>query len=361
LPHVSIFLPTLEGGGAERAMIYLAHGMCELGREVDLVVGKADGPYVAEIGTKIRLVDLKAQRLLFALPGLVRYLRQRPPTCLYSALGEANIVALWARSLARVPVPIIPGLRNNLSREMEANPTLKNRSMLHLARRLYPKADGIVAVSCGVADDAARRLDLSRSRITVIPNPVVAPKLFEMAAEPLHHPWFRTGQPPTILACGRLAPQKDCSTLLRAFARLGRSARLIILGEGEEMDALKRLAADLNILPDVDFLGFVRNPFWYMARAQVFVLSSIFEGSPNVLVQALACGCFVVATDCASGPREILDGVSGTSLVPVGDVAALAGAIERFLAPDMGRPGPRILQRFDRQEAAAAYLALAGA
>jgi len=214
--------------------------------------------------------------------------------------------------------------------------------------RLYPQAHNIVAVSQGVAEDLSTLIQLSPDRVTVIYNPVITPNLLEQALAPLTHPWFEREQPPVILGAGRLSLQKDFPTLLRAFAlvRQHRPARLVILGEGEERANLERLAIELGIQNDVSMPGFVDNPFAFMAKASVFVLSSAWEGFGNVLVEALACGCPVVATDCRSGPREILDNGRYGRLVPVGDHEALAKAIlETLDNPDFPADRQTRIQR----------------
>jgi len=210
-----------------------------------------------------------------------------------------------------------------------------------LIRGVYPWADAIVAVSNGVADDLSSTAGIARKRITTIYNPVVTPGLQEKARATLNHPWFAPGSPPVVLGVGRLAAEKDFPTLLKAFARVRavRKARLMILGEGRERATLEALAHELGVATDVELPGFVDNPFAYMARAAVFVLSAVWEGFGNVVVEAMACGCPVVSTDCPSGPAEIMDGGAYGSLVPVGDDAALAKAILSVLEtpPDLER------------------------
>jgi glycosyltransferase involved in cell wall biosynthesis len=202
-----------------------------------------------------------------------------------------------------------------------------------LARHSYAWADGIIAVSSGVADDLARVARLPRERIEVVHNPVVDRELPSKRKAPLDHPWFADGQPPVVLGLGRLKKQKDFPTLLRAFARLRstREARLVILGEGKQEQSIRSLARSLGIAKDVDLPGFDPNPFRYLARAACFVLSSAWEGLPRVLIEALACGCPVVSTDCPSGPHEILEGGRYGPLVPVGDERAMANAIAQVL------------------------------
>jgi glycosyltransferase involved in cell wall biosynthesis len=231
---------------------------------------------------------------------------------------------------------VIATERNTTTASTRRGTKWKRRYLPALLRRAYPMADAVVAVSDGVADHLARTTGLPRAAIRTIHNPVVGPDLPALAAEPVDHPWFRPGGPPVVLGVGRLVAQKDFPTLLRAFAavRRRRPARLVILGEGTAAarGALRSLAAELGCADDVDLLGFVANPFAYMARASAFALSSLHEGLPGVLIQAMACGCPVVSTDCPSGPAEILDGGRYGELVPVGDAEALGEVVLRALA-----------------------------
>lgn len=331
---ISIFIPSLYGGGAERAMLKLAGGIASRGFKVDLVLARAKGPYLAEVPTSVNLIDLKARRLMTSLPALIRYIRCEQPVAMLSAL-QANIIALVAKKLARVPTRLIVSERNMLSQKARHSGwDLRTRFTPFLARCIYPQADGIVAVTKGVADDLTQITGIPRERICVIYNPIVTPEFQEKTQTPLDHPWFKTGEPPVILAVGRLTKQKDYPTLIRAFAqvRKNRVVRLLILGEGEERPILEALVKELGVEEDVNMPGFVVNPYHFMVRAAVFVLSSRWEGLPGVLIEALYCGAPLVATDCPTGPREILsDGKYGL-LVPVGDSIALYQAIEKTLA-----------------------------
>jgi len=338
--RLAIFLPALYGGGAERTMLNLAEGIAAYGYATDLVLARAEGPYLAQVPGSVRLVDLKASRALFSVPALIRYLRSARPEAMLSALNYANIIALWARRLAGVPRRVVINEQNTFSRWKQQLPSLYSQLMPRLLKGFYPWADEIVAVSEGVADDLAQATGIPRERIQVIHNPVVTPELQAKAEAPLEHPWFAAGEPAVLLAVGRLTVQKDFATLVQAFARVRRAhpAQLLILGEGEERPVLEALVRQLGLEHDVSLPGFVANPYAYMARASLFVLSSRWEGLPTVLIEALYCGTPVVATDCPSGPREILrDGQYG-QLVPVGDVAALAQAIETTLAGQTPHP-----------------------
>lgn len=333
--------------------------MAELGESVDLIVGNAKGEYRSEVPPNVTLVDLSAPRMAFALAGLVRYLTSHRPERLYSALEEANIIALLANSLSGRKARVYPSLRNTLSDELLNAGGAKLRTMVWLARRLYPSAQGIIAVSSGVADDAAQLLGIPRERIEVVPNPTIVPEIFQLAEAPCDHPWFADRGSPVVLGCGRLSAQKDFATLIRAVALVRRKhpVKLIILGEGPLRGELEALAAELGLADDVSLPGFDPNPFAYMARASVFALSSIFEGSPNVVIQALALGLPVVSTDCPSGPRELLAGVRSGKLVGIGDAGAMAEAIDAFLQPSDPPPLPLELAEFDYRASAAAYLA----
>jgi len=310
-------------------MVNLARGFYDQGINVDLVLAKAEGPYLSEVPAGVRVIDLHSSRVLFSLPGLVRYLRRERPQSILSAMNHANIVAIWARKLARVQSRVVVTVHNTLSRATTNSSNFRVRLMPRLIRIFYPWADAVVAVSGGVAEDLAKTTGLPQERIRVIYNPIVTPELLEKAKKAVEHPWFAPGEPPVILSVGRLTKQKDYPTLIQAFALVRRKypARLMILGEGEERAKLEALAQELALQDDISLPGFVDNPYAYMARSAVFVLSSAWEGFGNVLVEAMAVGTPVVATGCPSGPAEILEGGKWGKLVPVGDANAMAQAI----------------------------------
>ena len=330
---IALFLPSLRGGGAERMMAHLARGFVERGLNVDIVLAKAEGPYLSQVPPEVRIIDLKASRVLLAFPGLIRYLRKERPAALLSTLNHANIVALFAKPISKVPTRVVTRIANTISTGLRSSPSIKKIINLYLMKYLYPRADGIIAISNGVADDIIEVVGLARDRIKVIYNPVVTPELFLQSKEPVEHSWFNNGLPPVILGVGRLTVQKDFTTLIKAFSivRKHRLTRLIILGEGEQRTKLEALVQELGLKDDVSMPGFVDNPFAYMSKASVFVFSSIWEGLGNVLIEAMACGCPVVSTDCPSGPAEILENGKWGKLVPVKDVEALAVAIENTL------------------------------
>ena len=328
-PRIAIFLQDLAGGGAERMMLHLAGGMADRRVAVDLVVVRAEGEYLSAIPSNVRLIDLGRRRTLASIPALVRYLRRERPTALLSALVHVNVAAILAACVSGRSQRIVISERNTISIDSATTATFAVRIAHWLVPWLYPRADGIVAVSAGVADDLAAYSGLPVERIKVINNPVVTPGLIALAREMPDHPWLSTDGPPVVLGVGRLSAQKDFQTLLEAFARVrrARSTRLIVLGEGTQRRELEAQVRRLQLTNSVALPGFVSNPYAYMARASVYVLSSRWEGSPNALVEAMACGTPVVATDCRSGPAEILAGGRYGRLVAVGEPDALARAI----------------------------------
>lgn len=330
---IAVFLPALEGGGAERSMLSLAGGIASAGHQVDLVLARATGAYMDEIPDDVRLVDLQCKGTLAALPALAKYLRRQRPDGMISALSRANVTAILARKLVRVPERLVVNEQNNLSNWALDADNWRSRVTPRCASLSYRWADALVAVSQGVADDLVDVCKIPARRVEVIFNPGATPDVLRKASIPLEHAWFGQDQPPVLVAVGRLYPQKDFENLLHAFARVrkDRHVRLIILGEGPERERLEALIERLNIGDDVQLPGFVDNPYQYMARAAAFVLSSRFEGLPTVLVEALMCGVPLISTDCPSGPREILRGGQFGLLVPVGQTDRLADAIERTL------------------------------
>lgn len=347
-PSVSLFYGFIGGGGAEKVLVHLARGFTEQGLKTDLVLCNAGGPHMWQVSSRVRVIDLNSRRIVEAFPKLVQYLRQEAPSVMLSTQHFTSELVIWAKYMAGVSTRIVITEQNTLSRKARFDSRLKYRLAPFSTKLFYPWADSIIAASQGVAKDLAQITNLPVDRIKVIYNPVVTPELLPLAKEPLEHPWFNPGEPPVILGAGRLQPQKDFPTLLRAFAQIRkrRPSRLVILGWGPELPQLQALARKLGVDSDVDFAGYVQNPFNYMAQSAVFVLSSAWEGFGNVLAEALAVNTPVVSTNCESGPAEILkDGEYGW-LSPVGDSDALTASILEVLEGKRKKVDPAWIEQF---------------
>jgi glycosyltransferase involved in cell wall biosynthesis len=359
---LTIFLPSLAGGGAERCMSIVANGLAARGVPVTLALAKAEGPFLAELQPSVRVLDFGARSAFGALPRLVRHLRADRPAALLAAMNHTNVVAALAHRLARSRSRLVLSERAHLTSMLAEFPGPSMRATRSLMRWTYPWAHSVVSVSDGVAQDLLQHVPLPEERSVTIYNPVVDAGLQRACELPPAHPWLVDGGAPGVLAAGRLIAQKGFDVLLEAFARLRRQrpARLLILGEGELRDVLLAQAQRLGIAQDVALPGFERNPFAAMRAASVFVLSSRFEGLPGVLIQAMACGARVVSTDCPSGPREVLEDGRWGALVPVDDVAALAEALAAAL--DQRQP-PDVRARaaeFSEERAVARYAQVLG-
>jgi glycosyltransferase involved in cell wall biosynthesis len=361
-PRVAFFLGSFGGGGIERIMAHLAHNFVKLGVEIDLILNRDDPTHLWRMPAETRIIDLKAPNLYSSIPGLVRYIQQERPDALLATDHYLNEVALLSKRIAGVPLRVVVAEHNQLSKTARNTTELKRRLAPLFTRYLYPWADGIVAVSHGVAQDLAQTAAIPLHRIHTIYNPVIDAQMLASGQEDPEHPWFTTASVPTILGVGKLEPQKDFPNLIRAFAKVRQCqpARLVILGWGPDLPQLQALVQELGIEADVDFPGYVQNPYAYMARTSVFVLSSAWEGLPTVLIEAMAFGTPVVSTDCESGPSEILAVGKYGYLTPVGDSEALAEAILQVLAGNQKPIDPDWLNQFGLETATSKYLDILG-
>jgi len=361
---LAVFLATSGHSGVDRVFRNLVPEFARRGLHVDVLAIRGHGPDYGELPAGVRRIVFGADHVNTALPALWCYLRRERPQVLLTDKDRVNRTALIARRLARVPTRVGVRLGTtpsvNLANRGAVERWLQTASM----RRLYRSADAVLVPSRGAAADLARLARLPPSLVHVVPSPVVGARMHALAGEPPDHPWFCDGGPAPILGVGELSERKDFATLLRAFARLRgerRTARLVVLGEGRRRAELEQLARTLGIADAVSLPGFVANPYCYMARAAAFALCSRWEGMPVVLIEALALGTPAVACDCPSGPREVLaDGRYGP-LVPIGDDAAFATALEGVLREPLP---PALLQEAVRgytvEASADAYLAALG-
>ena len=356
---IALVLHDLRGGGAERACLRLVRGMVQAGEAVDLILVRGEGAYLRDVPGEATLTVLDAPRVSRAILPLAAHLRATQPRAVLSALTHTNLATIVAARLSGINARIVVSERNQISAKALSARGWWQRSLYRAVPLAYRFADKVVAVSDGVAADLAHFGGLSSNKVGTIHNPVFEAGIEELSRAEPSHPWFAPGDPPVILGVGRLHRQKGFDVLLDAFAhaRAQTDCRLVLLGEGEERARLTERANALGLAYDIDMPGFCANPFALMARAGCFALSSRWEGFPNVLVEAMACGAPVVATDCPSGPREILHGI--TPLVPVDDARALGEAMLAALRSPPDRQAVRARARsFSVGAATQRYLAV---
>jgi len=347
--RVAFFTPAPAFGGAQRVTVTIANSLAARGHAVDLVAGHLDGEFASLVGDDLTTRDLDipgvpAAGILAGVPKLVSYLEDRRPAVLFASRTHANLAAIAAGRLASVDVHVAVTEHSPFDHQ----PTRKDRITARLAARLYPHADDVVAVSEGVATTVVDHTGVSADGTTVLHNPVDIGTIRAGAREPVDNAWLDEPALEPIVAVGRLKASKDFATLLRAFATLHDrrpTTRLVIVGKGTERERLEALADELGVADAVAFPGYTDNPYAYMHRGSVFVLPSKAEGLPTVLIEALACGCAIVSTDCEYGPREILGDGDYGRLTPVGDAERMAETIDVTLddppAPDRCRERAR--------------------
>jgi glycosyltransferase involved in cell wall biosynthesis len=334
--RIAFFVPSLTVGGAQRVTVTLANGLAHHGYDVDLVLSNRVGDLLDQVGSDVTVIDLNTPSIpgfgiLASIPRFRSYLDAANPAVLFGVMTHVNVVSTLVRVLAKnADTKLVLTEHNTFGME----PELRSRVSDLLARYLYNVADHVVAVSTGVATSVVQATRLDRDDVTVLYNPVPVADVQVSARESVKEAWFR---PPTIepiVSVGRIEPPKDYETLLRAFAQVHDrrpTTRLVLVGRGPEREKLSRLAESLGVSDAVSLPGYVENPYAYIGGASVFVLSSRYEGLPTVLIEALAAGCPIVATDCPSGPREILNGDEYGRLVPVDDVSSMHDAITATL------------------------------
>lgn len=337
-PKIAFFHPYFSDGGVERTNLGLARGLLDQGYDVAFVTIQPTAHFVEEVRSMgVEWVVLSAKSTLAAQPKLVRWIYEQKSKhnsrsfslVVISCQYYVNLACLIFRPLWGGGIRHILSERNHID-EFQIHRGLKFSMIKMLVRYLYRYADTVISNSEELASDLSR---VTGRRVSVVYNPTINERLYRLAKEPITEDWFDVKGSNTILAIGRLSPQKDFETLIRAFSILRKTcnARLIILGEGAERRQLESLAEALGVSREVSLPGFVENPYKFLKRSNLFVLSSVYEGLPNALIEALALKVPVVSTACRSGPAEILENGKFGRLVPVGDPDALAIAMRDAL------------------------------
>ena len=320
-------------------IVNLCTGFSQRGYQVDLLLIKDRSDHLAHLPDDVNVIRLGSKHAYSSLWRLVKYLRAERPDALLSAKERANRIALLARKLSGLNITVGVRLGTTVSAALAGKNRLQQFLWFWPMKLTYKHADVVIPVSQGVADDVIKITGIDSNRVKVIRNPVISPRMFELSRRPLSHPEWFDGSLPTLVAAGRFTRQKDFITLIQALKQINLEfpCRLVILGEGELREQYRALATELEVNRYLLMPGFVNNPYPAISHADCFVLSSLWEGSPNVLTEALALGTPVVATDCPSGPVEILRNGYYGPLVPMGDAGAMAQAIIGVLK----KPHPR--------------------
>lgn len=348
IDRVALMVSGFEGGGVERNFTNLALGLDRLGIETGFMVGDPHHAYLSDLaGSGVRVLPVKGSRT-----GSIRDLLQRHRP---DVLMTGKLVDDFAAIAARAELPgadrdtrLVAAVGTLLSGRFAAHPwnPFKRLRDIRRIRAQYERLDGITAISGGVATDLERVFGIRGTPIRVLNNPIIPAGIESLAAAPCPHPWLgdtppdttADDRPPVLIAVGGLRRVKGYDTLLKAFARLpDPAARLLILGEGKERDALQGLARRLGITDRIELHGFIPNPYPYIARARLLVLSSIREGLGNVVIEAMALATPVVATNCSHGLSELTSTGALGPLVPPSDPGALARAIANALSRSVPR------------------------
>lgn len=334
--RVCLFIPSFGDGGVGRTFVHLDNGFSAHGVHTALVVNQTDTAFANRLDPNVERVVFQGRNDLVLEQELHKYLCTNRPSVVMTGQGRDDVIALKVKSKLHDPgIKFFLRVGTSLGARTERKHRFWWSRWLcqYRQRRLFSQSDGIIANSHDAAADLSAFLDVPLERVRVLPNPTVAPDVLDLAHRPVDHPWLQPGEPPVVMGMGRLGRAKDFPTLLRAFARLRRDrvCRLIILGQGRQAEKLKSLAVELGIQDDFDLPGFVDNPYALLAKASLFVLSSLWEGCPNVLIEAVAVGTPAVAIDCRSGPRGILAEEHYGRIIPPGDAEALAEAMAATL------------------------------
>lgn len=332
---VSVVTPLFAIAGVPLAQLRFAKALKARGHEVDLVIGNLDEEYKFPGAPGVNVINLKQRHVRGMVAPLCAYLRERQPDVVFSAEDHLNAIVLLSAILTRSTAKISCSSRVTPFDTYSEERFSKRWVLKQLMRSVMWRADALTCVSQDMVGQY-RQVFHNPPHVCVYNIVDDAPSRARLQ-EPVTHPWIGHDDVPLVVAAGRLAPWKGFPDLIRAMKLVTqrRAARLLILGDGPQRAELEALIASLGLADVVRLEGYVENPLKYFSRARVFVLSSLVEGMPNVLVEAMMCGCTPVATDCPTGPRELLRGGALGHLVPMRDPAAMAEAIVEALASPM--------------------------
>lgn len=324
----------LAGGGAERTVVNLINNLSKTEYDILLVIGSnKNNDYIDLIDDSVSIINLNARRQREALFRLSKLIRKKSPDLLFTTINKNNITLSLARLLSLKKIPLVIREANN--RTESGKVTIMNKCLTFLLYNFIPET--IIALSKGVSNDLIENFRINKSKIEVIYNPVELSTIENMKEEKVNDVEVGSNQK-IIIAVGKLGEQKDYPTMLKAFKLIveKEKSKLLILGKGPYEKQLKELTISLGIEDSVMFLGFRSNPYKYMNIADLFILSSKWEGFGHVIVEAMASGVPVISTNCNSGPAEIIQNKYGV-LVEVGDFDKIAVEAIEILKNDKKR------------------------
>lgn len=323
---IALLTPTLDGG-VGRVFLLLAKGFKKRGFSVAIWT-IAGGAYAKEAEKSVPVEYLNVERARKIIKPLIKFLKEKKPEVVLAASFHINCIAVLSKIFSRSKSKLFLAEHTSLDAAFKTLLFHKSFVAKALVRSLYKKTDGLIAVSKGVAESVARYAKIPNDSVKVVYNPVITEEMMKLSQESVTHPFFDQTEP-VMLAVGRLSSEKDYPTLIEAFKKVNqiKKAKLIIVGDGPEKSEIENKIHNLKLSDRVSLIGSSENPYPYFKKSNLYILSSIREGLPTTLIEALALKTPIVSTDAPSGPREILrDGKYG-KLVPVKNVAALADAI----------------------------------
>lgn len=332
MKKIFFILPSLHGGGAEKITINLAREISKQGYFVEIILFEKKGIYLEEIEKEIKIFSLNAKKIRSSIIPLFIYLKKNKPSVIISVMTNANIIALFLQFFLKIKVIVTE--HNLFSQEKESLGFYKKKIYFFLAQILYPRAISIVAVSNGIANDLINNVKINKKKVITIYNPIDIDNIKKNINEKIVHKWIGNDNFIVILGIGRLSSQKNFSLLIHSFSQFKKkkpNAKLVILGEGEERKELEKLIFKLKLTNDIDMPGFIKNPYPYLSKSNIFVLSSNYEGLPTVLIESLICRTQIISTECGSGPREILKSGKYGAIVPINNINCLSLAMEKIL------------------------------
>lgn len=331
-PQITMFLPALRGGGAEKIMVRVANRLAERGHAVELVLLHAEGEYLADVSESVTLTELPAASIKTAVPSFARHLNRTTPDVLFSCMPKASLVSVWASGFSRVSPRVILRIPTIISKSYHNGRLEKSWLVRELVVRTYRRADQLITISSDAEADLIERYGFDQSKVGTLPNPAVDEEVTQLAEEPPEGPLPDCEY--LILSVGRLVPYKRPDIVLDACAALheqGYDVGAVLLGEGRLRDDLEQQAAALGIADRVRFPGFVSNPYAYMTAADVLAHPAEWEAFGNIIPEAMACGTPVAVTDGPGGPREIVNGGDYGPVAPAGDTEAFTDALREML------------------------------